>query len=92
MANANSNAKHTLSDAACWHDGHIVEFLDDGEFDAWGIRYPEGDLLPLSLPLHPGADWYAVGYGQLVACVDDGSQWGRGVARLDAATLTWTPA
>ena len=74
--------KHTLADAALYHGGKIVEFLDDAEFDLWGIKYPAADLAALSLPLHPLADWYMVGYGDLVACVADGTKWGKSVAIL----------
>ena len=74
--------KHTLADAACYVGDKIVEFLDDGEFDRMGIKYPPEDLVALSLPLHPQADYYMVGYGDLVACKDDGTRWGATLATL----------
>lgn len=72
--------KHTLLDAACWEDGEIVEFLDDDEFGGWGWRYTPEEVMALNIPLHKAADWYAVGYGSLVAVKDNGKRHGKQIA------------
>lgn len=80
---------HTLADAAVFVGGRLSRFRDDGDFGAWGHKYPPHELAALSLPPHPTADFYVVGYGVLNACEDDGTQWGKSLAQLDPITRTW---
>lgn len=89
--------KHTLSDAACWNKkGTIIEeFLDDSEFPEWdedgddGFQYPPAEVTALNIPLHPKADWYAVGYGSLVAVVADGTLSGNQISVWEGKKKGW---
>jgi hypothetical protein len=68
--------------------GAITEFLDDPEVDpstTAAIRYSQLDLESLRLPPCPGAGWYEVAYGDLIAC----DPWGMNLAVLNTDDNTW---